>query len=113
MIGIAGHVAGVAILDFAGSVREAVPDRFALAVFVPRAFDLIGGGGRAPEEILGERDLGRSIKLRGAGIGEAAEFAVRAAFDDTVQPENKPAGSAAQCRRRGPTAQIRGGSGAK
>ena len=55
MIGIAGYVAGVAILDLAGSMREAVPDRFALAVFLPRAFDLISGGGRAPEEILWER----------------------------------------------------------
>ncbi len=32
MIGIAGQVAGVAGLDFARSVREAVPDRFAFAV---------------------------------------------------------------------------------
>ena len=58
MIGIAGYVTGVAILDFARSMREAVPDRFALAVLFSRAFDLVGGGGRAPEEILREPDLG-------------------------------------------------------
>src|SRR5580704_5037861 len=69
MIGVAGCVAGVAIFDFAGGMGEAVPDGFALAVFVPRAFDLIRGGGGAPEEALGEGNLGRRIKLRGMGSG--------------------------------------------
>src|SRR5580704_15120687 len=69
MIGVAGYVAGVAILDFAGGMGEAVPDGFALAVLVPRAFDLVRGGGGAPEEALGEGNLGRRIKLRGMGSG--------------------------------------------
>src|SRR5208282_6588325 len=63
VIGIAGYVAGVAVLDFAGSVRETVPDRFALTVFIPCTFDLIGGGSCAPEETLGERVLGGRIEL--------------------------------------------------
>src|ERR1700722_3890396 len=54
MIGIAGYVSRVAIVDFARSVREAVPDRFAFAIFFPRTFDLVCGGGRAPKKILGK-----------------------------------------------------------
>ena len=54
MIGIAGYVSRVAIVDFARSVREAVPDRFAFAIFIPRTFDLVRGGGRAPKKILGK-----------------------------------------------------------
>ena len=81
MIGIAGGVAGVAVLDFAGSVREAVPDGLAFAVFVPRAFDLIGGSGCAPEKTLGEQDLGGRIELfrvraGGGGRGRGA-FSIR------------------------------------
>jgi hypothetical protein len=55
MIGIARRVARVSVLDFAGSVGEAVPDGFAFAIFLPRAFDLVGGSGRAPEKILRKR----------------------------------------------------------
>ena len=51
---IAGDVAGGAAFYFADGVGEAVPDGFALAVLVPCAFDLIGGGGHAPEESFGE-----------------------------------------------------------
>src|ERR1700692_4813350 len=54
MIGIAGYGSRVAIIDFARSVREAVPDRFAFALFFPRTFDLVSGGGRAPKKILGK-----------------------------------------------------------
>ena len=54
MIGIAGYVSRVAIVDFARSVRESVPDRFAFAIFFPRTFDLVCGGGRAPKKILGK-----------------------------------------------------------
>src|SRR5437899_3305216 len=54
MVGIAGDIAGGGALHLAGSVREAVPDGFALAVFVPSAFDLIGGGGGAPDKFFGE-----------------------------------------------------------
>jgi hypothetical protein len=54
MVGVAGNVAGVCALHFAGGVREAVPDGFALAVFAPGAFDLIGGGGRSPNEFVGK-----------------------------------------------------------
>src|SRR5258708_8101558 len=52
MVGIAGDVAGGCALHFAGGVREAVPDGSALAVFVPGAFDLIGGGGGAPDKFV-------------------------------------------------------------
>ena len=35
-------------------MREAIPDRFAFAIFIPRTFDLVRGGGRAPKKILGK-----------------------------------------------------------
>jgi hypothetical protein len=43
MVGIAGYIGGVAVLDFAGSSREAIPDGFAFAIVFPSAFDLVGG----------------------------------------------------------------------
>src|ERR1700683_731251 len=52
MIEIACDVAGIARLDHAGGVRKAVPDRLALAVFVPGAFDLIGSASGAPQKIF-------------------------------------------------------------
>jgi hypothetical protein len=54
MVGIAGDVAGVCALHLAGGMREAVPDGFALAVFAPGAFDLIGGGGCSPNKFVGK-----------------------------------------------------------
>src|ERR1019366_6405785 len=54
MIAVAGDVAGVAVLDLAGSMREAVPNGFALAVFVPCTFDLVRGGGCSPPKVLWE-----------------------------------------------------------
>src|SRR4029450_10968233 len=50
-----GDVAGVAVLDLPGGVRECVPDRRPLAVLVPRPLDLVRGGSDAPIETLGER----------------------------------------------------------
>src|SRR3712207_5103474 len=44
---VIGDVTGVAVLDLARSVGEGVPDRLALAVFVPRSLDLVGEIGRA------------------------------------------------------------------
>jgi hypothetical protein len=40
------------IVGLAGRVREGIPDGGEAAIFVHFAFDLIGGGHRAPEEIL-------------------------------------------------------------
>jgi hypothetical protein len=60
---IASNVPCIPILNSAGSVREAVPNRFAFAIRVPTALDLVSRGGCAPEEVLGERDLRRRIKL--------------------------------------------------
>src|ERR1700728_12487 len=69
MIGIAGYVAGVAILDFSGSMGEAVPDRFAFGIFFPRPFDLVSCRGCAPEKILWEWNLRGRIKLHGMRAG--------------------------------------------
>src|SRR6266478_4677061 len=63
MVGIAGDIAGSGALHLAGSVREAVPDGFALAVFVPAAFDLIGGGGGTPDKFFGKLEW-RKTHLR-------------------------------------------------
>lgn len=47
---IAGHIARVAVVHFARRAAEAIPDGFALAVFVPRAFDLKSSRCAAPLE---------------------------------------------------------------
>ena len=57
MIGIAGDVAGVLVLDGARSVRETVPDGLGFAIFFPCAFDLVGSSCRAPEKTVGKRDF--------------------------------------------------------
>jgi len=52
MVEIARHIAGIAVFDFVRCVREAVPNRLALAVLIPSALDLSGGAGGAPEKVL-------------------------------------------------------------
>ena len=52
---VAGDVAGGAALDPARRPGEAVPDRFSAPVGVGRAFDLVGGGRRSPDEAGGKR----------------------------------------------------------
>lgn len=54
---IASQERGNPAAHFSRCVGGAVPDGFALAVFVPCAFDLVGGGGGAPEEAFGEAGL--------------------------------------------------------
>ena len=76
VVEVVGDVAGLALIGFAGSVGEGVPDGGAAAVFVDSAFDLIGGGGGAPDEVVGEAvrraDDGGQV-LRGGGIEEGLE----------------------------------------
>ncbi len=68
MVVIVGDVSGVAVPDLPGRVCERVPDRGALAVLVPRAFNLVCRRGGAPEEALRElaacRRLGRGVLPR-------------------------------------------------
>ena len=52
---VAGDVARGPVDDPARRVREPVPDRLALAVLLPGALDLVGGGGRPPHEAGRER----------------------------------------------------------
>src|SRR5262249_27416088 len=54
-----GDVAALVLPDRAGLLAEHVPDRRAFSVGGGRALDLVGGGGRAPDEAL--------RKLRQAG----------------------------------------------
>src|SRR5215216_8008462 len=49
---VAGYITRVAVTDLTWSVAERVPDRRAAAVFVYRAFDLVGRHSRAPQEVL-------------------------------------------------------------
>jgi hypothetical protein len=56
---IASDVAVRSVSDFARSMREAIPDGFALAVLIPRALDLKRRCGRAPVEILWETNFRR------------------------------------------------------
>ena len=114
MIGIASYIARVAILDFARGMREAVPDRFALAVCLPRAFDLIGGSSRAPEKIPGEWNLGGSIELRPVRTANLAQRSKCAPhLRRRCMPKKLLLAARLPRRWRGPSAQIRGGYGAK
>jgi hypothetical protein len=63
MVGITGDVPSCGPLHFAGSMREAVPDGFAFAVFGPGTLDLISGGGGAANELLGKLER-RELRLR-------------------------------------------------
>src|SRR5258708_28686461 len=72
MIGITGDIAGGGALHLAGSVREAVPYGFALAVFVPAAFDLIGSGGGAPDKFFGKLEWSKTH----LGLGKISSEAV-------------------------------------
>jgi hypothetical protein len=51
---VASDIAVGAVFDFAGRASETVPDGFAFAVFVPRTFDLVGGGRNAPVKTFGK-----------------------------------------------------------
>src|SRR5215470_11872525 len=94
MIGIAGDVASVAAFYFANGVRKAIPDGFALAVFVPGAFDLIRSRGGTPEKVFrklkwserrwgseefAEKTMARRVdgKTSGGAKGSAKEIAPR------------------------------------
>jgi hypothetical protein len=61
---VVGDVAGVVVRDLARRVGERVPDRRALAVLVPRALDLVGRRGRAPEEAFRELPGRFGLRLR-------------------------------------------------
>ncbi len=113
MIGVAGYVAGVAILDFAGSMGEAVPDGFAFAVFFPRAFDLVGGGGCAPEETWGTRSR-KENQIAGMGSsGRSRRVRGARRIRQSCSRKTNWLAARLRCRRQERSAQIRGGSGAK
>jgi len=54
MVLIYRNIAGVAIGNMSGLVRESVPNRGFAPVFMGGAFYLVGGGGAAPEEGIRE-----------------------------------------------------------
>jgi len=55
VVKVDGHVSVFAAGDLAGAiVNKGIPDGLTLTVGVPTAFDLGGGGGSAPQKILGK-----------------------------------------------------------
>src|SRR5690606_5779352 len=64
---VAGDVAGAAALDRAGARAERVPDGEAFAVLAGGALDLVGGGGGAPDEVLGEGGVGGGCGFHAMG----------------------------------------------
>ncbi len=72
---VAGGVAGVAAGHPAGGVREGVPDRRGAPVGVRRALDLVGGGGGAPEEVVGQGVQGEAGVGHGGPLGVVEEVA--------------------------------------
>ena len=70
VIVIVGDVSVVVVADLSRRVRERVPDRRATVVLADGAFDLIGGGGGAPEKSRGKSARGgRSVARPSAGWG--------------------------------------------
>ena len=51
VVRVAGDRARVACHDVPGHVAEAIPDALAATVLAGRSFDLVGGRGRAPDEV--------------------------------------------------------------
>src|SRR5207248_2707627 len=68
VIVIAGNIAVVIVMHFAGRMAETIPDRLALAVLVPGALDLVGRSRRAPDEIVWKCDLCHGCSLRQVSI---------------------------------------------
>ena len=66
MVVVAGDVAGVAVDDGAGLVREAIPDRLAAPVLARRALDLVRRG-RGAEPEPGGQPVGRPRQRSGRG----------------------------------------------
>ena len=58
VVRVAGDRARVAVHDVPGHVAEAIPDALAAAVLAGRSLDLVGGRGRAPDEV------GREVAVR-------------------------------------------------
>ena len=54
MVGVTGHITGVAVHGFAGRVGERVPNRWRAAALGGAAFDLIRGRGRTKLESFGK-----------------------------------------------------------
>ncbi|SPU41695.1 Uncharacterised protein [Bifidobacterium longum subsp. infantis] len=54
MVGITGHITGIAVHGFAGRVGERVPNRWRAAALGGAAFDLIRGRGRTKLESFGK-----------------------------------------------------------
>ena len=61
---IAGNIAGRATSYFADCVCKAIPDGFALAVFIPRALNLIGSRGKSPQEPVRKTRTGNIVCSR-------------------------------------------------
>ena len=73
---VAGDVAVRAVRDGSRGVREAVPDRLALAVLAPRPLDLVRGRRGAPGEALGEAPGARHAILARPSSGARASSGV-------------------------------------
>src|SRR5258708_36265076 len=99
MVGIASDVAGGSALYFARSVREAVPDGFAFAIFAPGAFNLIGGGGGAPDKFVGKLE-GRELRLR---FEQFADEAMTGRHDCKRGGRTKSSGEKFTATQAGPT----------
>ncbi len=54
VVGVAGNITRVSILDLPGLAHKHIPDRGAFAIGIPAAFNLVGGGGGAEGETVGE-----------------------------------------------------------
>src|SRR5918993_1108053 len=70
VIVVVGDVAGVAVPHLAWGVAEGVPDRRPPAVLLRSALDLVRGGRRAEEEVVGEGESRVAVISRAGGHRE-------------------------------------------
>jgi hypothetical protein len=66
---VAGDIAGVAVQNVAGSMREGIPDRGPAPILVNRAFDLVGSGRGAPQETFRKVPRSAYLDLLGPLLG--------------------------------------------
>ena len=81
MVVVVGHVTGVAAGHLAGRVAERVPDRRRTAVFRDGALDLVGRGGRAPDEVR-RGNVSRSVAAAAAAEESSVDVIVRLPRDE-------------------------------
>src|SRR4051794_9592933 len=108
VVEVARDRAGVAAPNLAGGRTKAVPDALAAAVYMRRAFDLVRGRRRTPDEVGGERARVDchgvlSIRAEGAVTWQRADWRGRASTSGGVMWEQTSIASGHRLTKRQPS----------